>query len=233
MDANDLSILNALARDSGGVRGLLGDADQAELDRLLGMFADAVDEQAADAIGEAVALHLNTRLPPAEQDRLRLSPGTTEPDRTGLRELAVRFHYRGALTAVAPGRAQDVAGTPASVAARSPWDRIRARLLSEASLSQEQVEVDLRQDPWQRNLVRLTDEAGDVRLPTFQFGTDGAPLPLVLSINEVLRADRDPWGVADWWLGPNHWLDTPPARALGRVPDDELMAVAVAVGEGY
>jgi hypothetical protein len=250
MDANDLSILAALAKNFDAVRSLLRAADREQLDRLLALFATASDEQHADAVGEAVALHLSSKLSSTDRDRLRLLPrsGVAELDRTALRELAARFDYQGSVlgppAAGPPAGGQPTSGQPAAgpavpgqpplpAAADTPWERIRARLLSEASLSEEQVGLLLGHDPWDRNLIRLTDRAGEVRLPTFQFGEDGAPLPVVLCINEELGADRDPWGVADWWLGRNHWFDTPPAHALGRVPDDELIAVARAVGEGY
>ncbi|WP_353946639.1 hypothetical protein ABII15_36840 [Streptomyces sp. HUAS MG91] len=227
MDANDLSILAALLNDFDGVRNLLSEADRGELDRLLAIFADGLDEQGAEAVGSAIALHLMSRLPSGEQQRLRLHAPTAEPDRSVLQALAFTYGYRR------PDTGPPVEEPPESSAGDSPWERIRNRLLSEASLSEEQVELLLGQDPWHRHLIRLTDASGEVRLPNFQFGPDGTPLPVVLSINEELRADVDPWGVADWWLGRNHWLDTPPARALGRVPDDELIAVARTVGEGY
>ncbi|MFE6887156.1 hypothetical protein [Streptomyces sp. NPDC057694] len=227
MDANDLSILAALTRDVDGVRNLLSEIDRRELDRLLAMFAHAPDEQGAEAVGAAVVLHLMNSLPSGERQRLRLRAPTADPDRGVLRELAAVFGYRQ------PATGQPVDEPPPPAAGGTPWERIRTRLLSEASFSEEQVELLLGQDPWHRHLIRLSDATGEVRLPTFQFGPDGAPLPVVLSINEELRADVDPWGVADWWLGRNHWLDTPPARALGRVPDDELIAVARTVGEGY
>ncbi|MGW4232458.1 hypothetical protein ACWEF9_24760 [Streptomyces sp. NPDC004980] len=233
MDANDLSILAALERDFDAVRSSLDEPDRVELDRLLAMFANAPDEQGAEAVGEAVVLHLSRALSRDDRDRLRLHSGTAELDRTALRELASRFDYRGPFAGVPTAGPAAPVPSPQPAAGATPWERIRARLLSEASLSEEQVELILGQDPWRTDLIRLTDPAGEVRLPTFQFGLDGAPLPVVLSINQELRADLDPWGVADWWLGRNHWLDTPPAHALGRIPDDELMAVARAVGEGY
>jgi hypothetical protein len=223
VDENDLSILAALAANFDAVRGLLAQADREQLDRLLALFATASDEQHADAVGEAVALHLSSKLAPTDRDRLRLGSGVAELDRAALRQLAARFDFR-----------QPAGGQTAEPAAEgTAWERIRARLLSEASLSEEQVGLLLGQDPWHPHLIRLTDRAGEVRLPAFQFGADGVPLPVVLTVNEELGAGRDPWGVADWWLGRNHWLDTPPAHALGRVPDDELIAVARAVGEGY
>ncbi|MFI7234689.1 hypothetical protein [Streptomyces cyaneofuscatus] len=227
MDANDLSILTTLARDVDGVRALLDDADRTELSRLLAKFAKATGEPSAEAIGAEIVLHLSHALSPDQRQRLRLRAPTAAPDRGVLLELAAQFDHRGP-GAVLPA---DEPTAPADGAA--PWERIRDRLLAEASLSEEQVELLLDQDPWQPHLIRLTDAEGGVRLPTFQFGPDRAPLPVVLTINEELRADTDPWGVADWWFGRNHWLVTSPAQALGRIPDDELINVARTVGEGY
>ncbi|MEU5179808.1 hypothetical protein AB0G49_07120 [Streptomyces longwoodensis] len=74
-------------------------------------------------------------------------------------------------------------------------------------------------------------EAGP-RSPDFQFDPDtGRPLEVVVRINRLLLADRDPWGAADWWLGGNSWLGGAPAALLGRVPDDRLADAARALVE--
>ncbi|MGW2547501.1 hypothetical protein ACWC5I_43160 [Kitasatospora sp. NPDC001574] len=82
-------------------------------------------------------------------------------------------------------------------------------------------------DPADPDLIRLTDRQGTVRLPSFQFdGASGLPLPLVVEVNRLLDADDDPWGVADWWLGANAWLDAVPARLLGTPGEHSLLAAA-------
>ncbi|MFC5664530.1 DUF3168 domain-containing protein [Kitasatospora misakiensis] len=82
-------------------------------------------------------------------------------------------------------------------------------------------------DPADPDLIRLTDRQGTVRLPSFQFdGTSGRPLPVVVAVNRLLDADDDPWGVADWWLGANAWLDAVPARLLGTPGEHTLLAAA-------
>lgn len=53
----------------------------------------------------------------------------------------------------------------------------------------------------------------------------------MLAINAMLGAAADPWGVADWWLGPNLWLDAVPATLLGAGLDEQLLAAASVVGE--
>ncbi|MFB7377946.1 DUF3168 domain-containing protein [Kitasatospora purpeofusca] len=82
-------------------------------------------------------------------------------------------------------------------------------------------------DPADPDLIRLTDRQGTVRLPSFQFdGASGRPLPVVVAVNRLLDADDDPWGVADWWLGANAWLDAVPARLLGTPGEHGLLAAA-------
>ncbi|MFF7454492.1 hypothetical protein [Kitasatospora sp. NPDC008115] len=82
-------------------------------------------------------------------------------------------------------------------------------------------------DPGDPDLIRLTDHQGTVRLPAFQFdGASGRPLPVVVAVNRLLDAADDPWGVADWWLGANAWLDTVPARLLGTDGERTLLAAA-------
>ncbi len=49
---------------------------------------------------------------------------------------------------------------------------------------------------------------------------------MVVAVNRLLDADDDPWGVADWWLGANAWLDAVPARLLGTPGEHGLLAAA-------
>ncbi|MEU6236129.1 DUF3168 domain-containing protein [Kitasatospora sp. NPDC047058] len=82
-------------------------------------------------------------------------------------------------------------------------------------------------DPGSPDLIRLTDRDGTVRLPSFQFtDASGRPHPLVVTINRLLDAADDPWGVADWWLGANAWLDAVPARLLGTPAERSLLPAA-------
>lgn len=87
-------------------------------------------------------------------------------------------------------------------------------------------------DPDMPGLIRLHRPDGQVSLPRFQFTRAGEPKPLVLRINELLGADTDPWGVADWWLCPNIWLAGTPAELLGTLDDHVMVAAAVAAVEG-
>lgn len=89
-------------------------------------------------------------------------------------------------------------------------------------------------DPDQPHLIRLTRPDGNVQLPTFQFGDHYEPLDLVLAVNRLLDAEHDPWGAADWWLGPNTWLSDVPANLVHIADDglaDSLVAAAAALVE--
>lgn len=78
------------------------------------------------------------------------------------------------------------------------------------------------------DLVCLQRDDGSAWLPAFQVGPDGEPIQVVREINRILGASEDPWGVADWWLGRNAWLDAVPADLLGRGLDDRLTQAALA-----
>lgn len=102
---------------------------------------------------------------------------------------------------------------------------VRERLLAAPSLSADTV---LRRggDPYAPELIRLRGEGGTVRLPSFQFSEDVLPWMVVLEVNALLEADRDPWGAADWWLSGNAWLGTAPAELLGMGNDRRLVDTA-------
>ncbi|MYV53741.1 hypothetical protein [Streptomyces sp. SID3212] len=77
------------------------------------------------------------------------------------------------------------------------------------------------------DLILLTDGDEVARVPAFQLDPEsGTPYPVVVEINRLLSADVDPWGAADWWLGPNVWLDAAPARLLGTGVDHALLSAA-------
>lgn len=82
------------------------------------------------------------------------------------------------------------------------------------------------------HLVRLRAEGGREQLPRFQFEDEFSPWPVVLEVNAILDAERDPWGVADWWLSANAYLGEPPADLLGCGRDGQLVGTARYVVEG-
>lgn len=102
---------------------------------------------------------------------------------------------------------------------------VRERLLAEPALDAETV---LRRggDAFSPDLIRLPGPGGRPRLPSFQFSEDALPWLVVLEVNALLAAGRDPWGAADWWLSANSWLGTSPARLLGTGDDRRLADTA-------
>ncbi|MFI9826534.1 hypothetical protein ACIHIX_02505 [Streptomyces sp. NPDC051913] len=102
---------------------------------------------------------------------------------------------------------------------------VRERLLAEPALDAETL---LRRGgaPFAPELIRLPGIGGRLRLPRFQFSEDTLPWLVVLEVNALLAADRDPWGAADWWLSANAWLGTTPVSLLGTEHDRQLPDVA-------
>jgi hypothetical protein len=109
-------------------------------------------------------------------------------------------------------------------------DRIHARLRRLRAHGAAEVRVFGHRPPYPGVIV-LTSALGEALFPAFQFDDRGAVLPVVRSVNEMLGADGDPWGVADWWVSVNGWLGCPPVALLGAGRDDDLIAVAATVGE--
>nr|WP_062342832.1 hypothetical protein [Herbidospora sakaeratensis] len=114
---------------------------------------------------------------------------------------------------------------PARQGARAVQPEAEAALLGAPSYSPLQVRR-AGFDPHDALLIRLAGPDGAIRLPAFQFDADGGPVPVVMEINELLDAEHDPWGVADWWLSHNTWIGASPAQALGRMDDEALLRVA-------
>ncbi|GGV70134.1 hypothetical protein [Streptomyces griseoloalbus] len=113
--------------------------------------------------------------------------------------------------------------------------KARERLLSAPALTEREHAALLSSHGDQPGLIRLADPrpgGSTARCPRFQFRPGTLqPLPVVLRINGLLRADLDPWGAADWWLGANSWLHGVPADLLGTLPDEELEGAALELVE--
>lgn len=128
--------------------------------------------------------------------------------------IAVALDAVAALSPVAP--------SPAAVP--DDFDEAADWLLAAPALTGQQVR-DGGADPSEPGLIRLAGPDGRERIPAFQFSPAGTPIAVVLRINRLLDAEDDPFGVADWWLGRNAWLDAVPAELIGQV-DDELLVRA-------
>lgn len=102
---------------------------------------------------------------------------------------------------------------------------VRERLLAEPALDADTVERG-GGEPYAPDLIRLRGAGGRLRLPRFQFSEETLPWLVVLEVNALLDADRDPWGAADWWLSANAWLGTSPVRLLGTGRDRQLVETA-------
>ncbi|MER7585253.1 hypothetical protein [Kitasatospora sp. NPDC097691] len=108
---------------------------------------------------------------------------------------------------------------------------VRRRLLAAPALSAARVR-ELGGSPDAPDLLRLTGAGGEVRLPAFQFAEAATPRLVVLDVNALLGADRDPWGVTDWWLSGDALLGAVPSALLGTGHDDRLVEAARYLTEG-
>jgi hypothetical protein len=192
----------------------LDDAGRARFAALWRTLLAATDEEARWDAKEEMASFLAERLPPEHPvrraliDDRRSTLGTAASERLDLADL------------------RDVlADLEWATPARTVAELAHEALLAFPSLSAAQVRR-RGLDPDAAGLIRLRDPAGAVRLPSFQFGPDGRPVPVVVAINELLGGDDDPWGVASWWLDRNAWLAERPAALLGHIADDDLVAAA-------
>ncbi|MET7291500.1 hypothetical protein ABZS79_04970 [Streptomyces griseoloalbus] len=126
-------------------------------------------------------------------------------------------------------------GEPPAPDPRELLAQARERLLSAPALTEREHAALLSSHGDQPGLIRLADPrpgSSTARCPRFQFRPGTLqPLPVVLRINGLLRADLDPWGAADWWLGANSWLHGVPADLLGTLPDEELEGAALELVE--
>ena len=199
----------AVLADLERVRSVIGSPHIAELDELLTEFATCTDEERDEVAGRFMRFML-AHLPHGD-------PVYAEFDRTRL----------GTAT---------VARIPAVFAARKHLglpiaDSPRERILHAPRTSAFVLRA-RGADPELSGLIRLHREDGGMDLPDFQFDERDRPRDVVMSVNRLLDAEHDPWGVADWWLSGNAWLGDSPAALLGSVDDDDLLAAAAAAVEG-
>ncbi|WP_215451931.1 DUF3168 domain-containing protein [Streptomyces sp. ATCC 21386] len=236
MDEYEQQLIAALVSEPQSIREKLDPEDREQLDVLLDLVAEGGSEERLRGIARAVAAHLRAALPGDEgravSRRYTSSSLVRRPPHDVLLD---RFAPGG--TGL-PGRAGLPGGTPEPTRGSrgAPpgavrWASARERLLAEPALTETDLTELFGVAADQPGLIRLRAPAGPEQLPAFQFDGEGRPRPLVLAINAMLGAAADPWGVADWWLGPNPWLDAVPATLLGTGLDDQLLAAASVVGE--
>lgn len=254
MDEYEQHLIAALVSEPQSIRERLTPEDREQLDVLLDLVAEGGSAERLRGIARAVAAHLRDSLPGEEghatirrhtSSSLVLRPphevllerfasggtgvpgGRGVPGRTGVPGRAA-VPGRAGVPGVGgePGRGDGGASAPAV-----RWASARERLLAEPALTRTDLAEFFGVAADQPGLIRLRPSGGPERLPAFQFDGEGRPRPLVLAINTMLGAAADPWGVADWWLGPNPWLDAVPATLLGTGLDDQLLAAASVVGE--
>ncbi|KNB50624.1 hypothetical protein [Streptomyces caatingaensis] len=128
---------------------------------------------------------------------------------------------------------QLMAGRPATRRTAGIIAAVKRRLLAAPSLSAAEVRDRCAEEPLPGDLIRLADPVRGDRYPAFQFaGETGGPVSVVRSVNQLLLAEVDPWGAADWWLSGNTWLGGPPASFLGELPDEVLASAARALVKG-
>lgn len=99
---------------------------------------------------------------------------------------------------------------------------VRERLLAAPALDMDTVLLG-GTDPFVPELIRLRGRGGAVRLPSLQFTAAHRPRPIVLAVNAILEADRDPWGAADWWLSVDARLDARPETLIGTAGEQQLL----------
>jgi hypothetical protein len=188
-------------------------------DRMAAIEAAAGDTKTARAELASLTTMLAVWLPPDHPVSLVVSGGLRLVGQLPADPVAIAAALRSLPGLQYPLRMPGTGG--GSTEASQAW------LLATPALTEQEVHA-AGADPGRPDLIRLPRADRRVVLPAFQFGQDGSPVPVVAEVNLLLGAAGDPWGVADWWLGQNLWLNGAPADLLGRVPDAELVRAAQA-----
>jgi hypothetical protein len=212
--------LTVLAEQWDDIRARLPSGEFGTVSELVDEFTREGDRVVSEEIAEEIADLLRARLPKdhaflaalrGREERLAPDPARRAA------ELGTWFRLTEPLRARLDG---GLAPTAQEV------DRAATRgLLDAPALSADEL-IAKGLDPADPDLIRLAGADGTGRWPSFQFTPDGAPPRVVRTINRILEAAADPAGAADWWLGEHARFGDAPARLIGRVPDDELIAAA-------
>ncbi|MEH0423954.1 DUF3168 domain-containing protein [Streptomyces sp. B21-083] len=223
MDEDEARLISALTRDRQTIREKLTPEDRNQLDALLELAAEGGDEGRQRAVARAVAAHLRTALPAKEVQALeRRFTDTASP---------LPHVLLASFASLGDRSAGPDAGGPAAPDGAETQPSPYERLLAEPALSADDLRDNFGVEAIAPELIRLRRHDGTEGLPAFQFDGTGRPRDVVVAVNRLLGAAEDPWGVADWWLGPSPWLAAAPATLLGRGLDGQLLAAASVVGE--
>ncbi|MFJ9033157.1 hypothetical protein ACIRQP_32505 [Streptomyces sp. NPDC102274] len=179
---------------------------------------DVLDREAIDA--EAAAILSLAGLSFEPEDAGTTDTGTTD---TGTTDAGVTD------TGTTDAGTTDGDTTDAGTTAPGPaalMDLVRRRVLAATPVLSDDEARALARNGAARELIRLERPGGAAAFPRFQFEPSGLPREVVVRVNRLLGADRDPWGVTAWWLATNVWLGDPPADLLGADRDDDLVACA-------
>lgn len=212
--------LTVLAEQWDDIRGRLSPQEFAELSSLVDEFTREGDRAVSEEIAEEIADLLRTRLPYSHPFIETLS----EPVKRWAPAAARRAEELAAWFRLADPLRARLLGAPESITDEVERAAMGS-LLAVPALHADELTAN-GQDPTDPGLIRLEEADGSPRWPAFQFAGDGSPLPIVRSVNRILGASDDPFGVAGWWLGDNGLLGDAPARLIGRLPDERLMAAA-------
>lgn len=199
------------------IRAGLAPADRARFDAFWRALADAPDTEGRWDVAADLMTFLNRLLPPEHPVRRALVAGGSL-SHPAPAEVLSDEELRTVLAALEPD-GPDIS-SPAGLARLA-----HEELLAFPSHPAERIAA-ANGDPFAAGLIRLPDPTGALHLPAFQFAPTGEPWPVVVTINQLLGADVDPWAVASWWLDPNAWLAQPPAELVGQGVDDRLLAAA-------
>ncbi|MFJ5776137.1 hypothetical protein [Streptomyces sp. NPDC093094] len=236
MTVDALRVLAAAAAGYDGLESRLTARDLARLASLLAVLraAGTTDEARRDAAGRAAAL-LRPVLEPdaaAALGAARFTGTGTDPGFLGFRpeDLAVLVldghRMVGPILGPVRDRLLAVPARETGPRPRPPSDQDVPGPSARDTGTDARAGADPEADAETVDLIGLPVGGGRLRLPAFQFAADGRPRPVVLTVNRLLDARRDPWGVADWWLSPNAWLAEAPHLLLGTPREAEVIEAA-------
>jgi hypothetical protein len=81
----------------------------------------------------------------------------------------------------------------------------------------------------ENHLLAVPVQKNRYLFPAFQFDNKGQVFSVVPTVNQILDAESDPWGVASWWVEPHAGLPPcmAPKQLLGK-DDEAIQALAQA-----